>query len=114
MELVTRLTDPYQKWTSNCTNMEELADKMMMEQLLNNMPTDLRIWLGERKPSSWREAGMLADDYALAQHRGHVDFLKTTQDDRKPGGSLNREEQKCYSGQQPGPFVRNRPKKPQA
>ena len=71
MELATRLTDHFRKWTSFCTNMEELADKMMMEQLLNNMPTDLRVWLGERKPSSCREAGMLADDYVLARHRGH-------------------------------------------
>ena len=66
MELATRLTDLFRKWTATCTTVEELADKMMMEQLLNNMPTDLRIWLGGRKPSSCREAGMFADDYVLA------------------------------------------------
>lgn len=111
MELATRSTDLFRKWTATCSNME--ADKMIRKQLLNNMPTDLRIWLGERKPKSCREAGILADDYVLACHRGCVDFLKNTQEDRKPGGSAHREEQKCYLCQQPGHFARNCPKKTQ-
>lgn len=107
MELATRLTD--RKWTTTCTNMEELADKMMMEQLLNNKPTDLCIWLGERKPSSCR---VLADDYVMARHRGRLDFLKNTEE-KKPDGLSNQEERKCYSCQQPGHFARDCPKKTQ-
>ena len=51
MELVIRLQDLFQKWTAGCKTVEEVSEKMVIEQLINTMPSDLRIWIKERKPN---------------------------------------------------------------
>ena len=60
-ELATRLQDLFRKWTKGCDTMEKLAERMIMEQLLNTMPSSVRIWVSERKPKTSQEAGQLAD-----------------------------------------------------
>ena len=65
-ELVARLQDLEQKWTSVCTTVEELRSLIVQEQLLNTLPTELRVWVAERKPKTAAEAGGLADDYIQA------------------------------------------------
>ena len=67
LELATRLIDLLKKWMSDCTTVEEIKEKIVTEQLLNTMPRDLRIWVGERKPKTGEEAGRLADDYLQAR-----------------------------------------------
>lgn len=42
---------------------------MVIEQLLNTMSADLRIWIRERKPGTGAEAGSLADNYLQARKR---------------------------------------------
>ena len=41
----------------------------MLEQLLNALPEEVRIWVKERKPKTSAEAGQLADDYAQARRQ---------------------------------------------
>ena len=36
---------------------------MFLEQLVNTLPQDVRVWVKERKPKTSTEAGQLADDY---------------------------------------------------
>lgn len=48
---------------------EAVTEKVTIEQLLNTMPADLRIWVGERKPKTAGEAGWLADDYLQARRQ---------------------------------------------
>ena len=66
-ELVTRLTDLASRWTRECTSMEGLRDLVIKEQLLGMVLEEVRIWVTERKPSSSREAGELAEDYLQAR-----------------------------------------------
>ena len=47
--------------------MEEVKDLVIMEQLVNSLPEDIRVWVKERKPKISVEAGELADDYAQAR-----------------------------------------------
>ena len=80
VELATRITDLFRKWTAECDTVEAITEKLLVEQLLSTMPADLRIWLGEKKPSTCSEAGKLADDYVLAR-KGHlVQPAKPTED----------------------------------
>lgn len=74
------------------------------------MPTDLRIWLSEKKPTTSREAGKLADEYYLARQRQGRDLGGRTQDSQKQGAS-HHEPRKCYLCGQPGHWVRNCPKR---
>ena len=68
-ELATRLADTVDKWTRECSSVQELRDLIAKEQLLNSLPSDIRVWVSERKPKTSREAGQLADDYLQARRR---------------------------------------------
>ena len=35
-------------------------DSLVVEQLMDNLPTDLHIWMCERKPTTGEEAGAIA------------------------------------------------------
>ena len=54
----------------DCTSLEEVFDMLVMEQLINMISSDLRVWIRERRPKSTLEAGELADQYMQA--RGSV------------------------------------------
>ena len=47
--------------------MEQLADLMVKEQLLNTLPMNVKIWVEERRPGTAEEAAQLADDYFRAR-----------------------------------------------
>ena len=68
-ELTTRVQDLFGKWTRRCTTMEELKELMMMEQLLNALPHEVRIWVVEREPKTVAELGKLADTYDQARRQ---------------------------------------------
>ena len=53
-ELVIRLQDQFKKWTMGCKTVEEVSEKIVTEQLLNMMPSDLRIWEARNRSGSWR------------------------------------------------------------
>ncbi len=72
-ELSVRLADLAKKWMAGCDTLEEVLDKLVVEQLLDTMGSDLKIWLSEKKPKSGNEAGSLADDYVQARQRDCVD-----------------------------------------
>ncbi len=59
-ELVARLSDLAGKWTQGCTSLEELKDLVVLEQLVNTLPEDVRIWVRERKPETSEKAGHAA------------------------------------------------------
>jgi len=69
VELAIRLQDLLRKWMVECDTVEAVMEKVAIEQLLNTMPADLRIWVDERKPKTASGAGRLADDYLQARQR---------------------------------------------
>ena len=67
--LANRLGDLASKWLAQCDSVPSVIEKMLMEQLLEGMPTELRVWLCERKPKSVADIGTWADDYQTARRR---------------------------------------------
>ncbi len=67
-EVYVRLKDMFCKWTKpDGITKEQLADIMVMEQLVNDMPPGAQIWVREHKPKTGVEAADLADDYSDAR-----------------------------------------------
>ena len=67
VELAARLRDLAGKWMVEGHMVEEVLEKLVVEQLANTMSAELRIWVAERKPKTGLEAGGLADDYLQAR-----------------------------------------------
>ena len=44
-------------------------DQVILEQLLNTLPQEVRVWVRERKPKTSEEASQLADDYVQVRGR---------------------------------------------
>lgn len=70
-----------------------MIDKLVLEQLIDVMPADLRIWLCEWKPGTVTEAGSLADNYMSARRRRHLDHQKQMGrsvglQEKRPGGAM--------------------------
>ena len=78
-ELTARLVDLASKWLQDCTSVAEVKDLVVMEQLINMLPVDVRIFVKERKPKTSEEAAKLADDYWQAR--------KSSFGDKKPSFS---------------------------
>jgi len=57
VELAVRLQDLLRKWMGGCESVEAALERIAVEQLLNTMSPKLRIWVSERKPSSYRRRG---------------------------------------------------------
>ena len=110
-ELATRLADLFKKWTADCSSIQDVAEKLVTEQLLNTMPQHLRISVSEKKPSTSREAGTLADDYVLARRRNWVQLPGQTTEPRNQEGMTGRDTRKCHSCGQEGHLARMCPKK---
>ena len=75
---------------------------LVMEQLINMMPSDLRVWIRERRPKSTLEAGELADQYMQA--RGSV---------RLEGGKQDKwptERRRCHECKEMGHIAKDCPK----
>ena len=62
-ELAIRLQNLMKKWMYECTSMEQMAEKIVTEQLLSVMPVELQVWVEERKPATVVETGQLADNH---------------------------------------------------
>ena len=97
---------------AGCDTVEAVTEKVTIEQLLNTMPADLRIWVGERKPKTAGEAGRLADDYLQARRRESGLVPKNGQEvKRKDRPAIVGETRKCHACGQGGHLVRNCPRR---
>ena len=95
-EMVIRLQDLFKKWTVGCKTVEEVSEKVVIEQLVNAMPSDLRIWIRERKLGTGAEAGNLADNYLQARKKETSLGQRSSQEvsNRSKGGVV--ETRKCH------------------
>ena len=87
-ELVVRLEDLVRKWAKNCESVDELRDTLVLEQLMNTLPEDVRIFVRERKPRSSAEAGALANDFVAARRESIVEPMKDDQKGEETGSTM--------------------------
>ena len=100
-ELAVRLGDTARKWSKRCSTTEELMELIVVEQLLETLPSHVRIWVRERKPTTGVEAGQLADDYFEARRGTNRGSERPT---NRPAAPTNRqpsekptEPRKCFT-----------------
>ncbi len=62
-ELRMKLEDLTKKWTKGCDTVEKLQDVLVLEQFVNTLPADVRVWVQEHKPNTSGVAAQLSDDY---------------------------------------------------
>ena len=84
-ELTARLNDLASKWLQDCSSVDQVKDLIVMEQLVDMLPVDVRIFVRERKPKSSAEAAKLADDYWQARK---PTFGKRAGYSRQPQGGV--------------------------
>lgn len=60
------------KWLCEYKTVEEMAQVIGLEQFLNTLPRDKRVWVSEKKPKTCVAAGELADEYEQVRKVDHV------------------------------------------
>ena len=106
-EVAVRLQDLLKKWMEGCVTVDEVFEKILIEQLLNMMPFYLRIWVSEHKPESVAQASELAENYVQARKTFPRHKLSTG----GQKGGLGKETQKCHSCHKEGHLARDCPAK---
>ena len=81
-ELAVHLMDWQGKWLKECKQVEEVMELVGIEQFLNRLPTEKRLWVSERKPKTCILAGELADKYEQARRK---DLPPQQKSNRKEG-----------------------------
>ena len=81
-EVAVRVKDLAKKWLKQQATAEAVVEVVAQEQLLNTLPSNVRVWVRERKPTTCLEAGQLADDYAQARRQAG---LESKREDIKNG-----------------------------
>ena len=93
--------------------MAKLWEKVLLEQLLNVMSPELRIWVTEHKPKMTEEAARLTDDYMTARRTTTgKNWKEKTGDDCDGDGGDGRSKggadtQKCHVCKQSGHLAFN-------
>lgn len=65
-ELAVRLHDLASKWLAGCGTVGDVLERLVVKQLTNTMPTEIHVWVAERKPRTGAEAGWLVEHYLQA------------------------------------------------
>ena len=78
--------DLINKWMRTCKTVEEVKDRVILEQLLDTLPPGVRVFVKERKPASSAEAALLADDHITARRESNAG----TTHDKRPGVRCNK------------------------
>ncbi|CAM4626935.1 unnamed protein product, partial [Lepidochelys olivacea] len=58
------------KWTAGARAKEDLLDLIVLEQLYDQCPSDLRLWLVDKKLENPQHAGQLADEFVNSRSGG--------------------------------------------
>lgn len=74
----------------------KIKDKIVTEQLVSTLPSAVRVYVRERKPSSSQAAGELADDYTQARG-GTLNYYGTTERANNQERANNGQERRCHN-----------------
>ena len=88
-----RLDDLAEKWLHNCKNKGTLKDTLILEQFINMLPAEVRIFVRERQPKNSTEAAKIADDYILA--RKQEGALVRSEPQKKKALRNSQQDQRC-------------------
>ena len=75
-EFSTRLSDLFTKWSSACSNMDELRQLILVDKFVSDLPPHIRSWVWDKKPATLAAAAELYDDY-VASRREEAPFNKS-------------------------------------
>ncbi|KAM7164793.1 uncharacterized protein RBU57_008491 [Macrochelys suwanniensis] len=70
LQLANRIHGYARKWTAGAQTMEGLLELFVLEQLYEQCPSDLKLWLMDKNPGSPQHAGRLADEFVNSRSRG--------------------------------------------
>ena len=68
-ELAVRIGEFQAKWMHECHTVEEMTEVICLEQFLNAVLRDVRVWVSEKKPKTCLQAGKHADEYEQFRKR---------------------------------------------
>ena len=71
-EFCVRLMDLLSKWLREYKTVEDIQQEFGIEQLVNSLTMEKRLWLLERKPKGCVKAGELLDTYEQARRKEGV------------------------------------------
>lgn len=103
-ELATSLMDLAQKWLAECSTKEEVMERLAIEQFLTSAPENVRVWVRERKPTSCKAAGQLADEYQQARAETTTSVAVKRQERQEPTAK------RCHTCHQTGHLSYSCPK----
>uniref|UniRef100_A0A8C3J229 SCAN box domain-containing protein n=1 Tax=Chrysemys picta bellii TaxID=8478 RepID=A0A8C3J229_CHRPI len=67
LQLAVRMEGYASKWADGAQTKEDLVKLLVLEQLYERCPSDLRLWLRDKKPENPRHAGQLADQFVKSR-----------------------------------------------
>ncbi|CAM4682683.1 unnamed protein product [Caretta caretta] len=70
LQLANRMQGYARKWTAGARAKEDLLDLIVLEQLYEQCPSDLRLWLVDKKLENPQHAGQLADEFVNSRSGG--------------------------------------------
>ncbi|CAM4532736.1 unnamed protein product [Lepidochelys kempii] len=70
LQRVNRMQGYARKWTAGARAKEDLLDLIVLEQLYDQCPSDLRLWLVDKKLENPQHAGQLADEFVNSRSGG--------------------------------------------
>uniref|UniRef100_A0A1X7VA59 CCHC-type domain-containing protein n=1 Tax=Amphimedon queenslandica TaxID=400682 RepID=A0A1X7VA59_AMPQE len=96
VEVGVQLMDLFCKWTASAKDsVAELTELVVLEQLLNTVPTELQVSIREKELKTVEEAATQADDYLLARQ------------------GMRKEDKRCHGCREKGHMYCDCPKKKQ-